>query len=216
MGTGRKQSGHPSYSSMRGWHKGTSFPISFPNYPVPRQQPPVGRVIDALHIGCKLFLVLVNDIFTGVPDLIYNTYLRGRQRKYGTYDVGKPVQVVSAGNQYVLHSAGLQICQDTHPKWRTFWFSHPHAKDFFQAVLFQTDTEIDSLVDDFSVVTNLEYNTIHPNDEIDRIQRAVLLFLSSPGWHFVRDDGNGWCGQFYFIDFTHFLFNVGHAHSFGI
>ena len=55
-------------------------------------------------------------IFTGVPDLIYNTYLRGRQRKYGTYDVGKPVQVVSAGNQYVLHSAGLQICQDTHPE----------------------------------------------------------------------------------------------------
>ena len=28
----------------------------------------------------------------------------------------KPVQVVSAGNQYVLHSAGLQICQDTHPE----------------------------------------------------------------------------------------------------
>ena len=43
------------------------------------------------------------------------------------------------------------------------------VQDFFQAVLFQTDTEIDSLVDDFSVVTNLEYNTIHPNDEIDRI-----------------------------------------------
>ena len=30
----------PSYSSMRGWHKGTSLPISFPDYPVPRQQPP--------------------------------------------------------------------------------------------------------------------------------------------------------------------------------
>ena len=38
---------------------------------------------------------------------MYNTYLRGRLRKYGTYGVGKPVQVVSAGNQYVLHSAEL-------------------------------------------------------------------------------------------------------------
>ena len=28
----------------------------------------VGRVIDVLHIGCKLFLVLVNDIFAGVPE----------------------------------------------------------------------------------------------------------------------------------------------------
>ena len=27
----------------------------------------VRRVIDVLHIGCKLFLVLVNDIFAGVP-----------------------------------------------------------------------------------------------------------------------------------------------------
>ena len=47
---------------------------------------------------------------------MYDTYLRGRLRKYGTYGVGKSVQVVSAGNQYVLHSAGLQICQDTHPE----------------------------------------------------------------------------------------------------
>ena len=36
METGRKQAGHPSYSSMIGWHKGTSLPISFPDYPVPR------------------------------------------------------------------------------------------------------------------------------------------------------------------------------------
>ena len=75
MGTERKQSDHPSCSSMKEWHKGTSLPISFPNYPVPRQQPPVGRVIDALHIGCKLFLVLVNDIFTRVSDLMYHTDL---------------------------------------------------------------------------------------------------------------------------------------------
>ena len=68
--------------------------------------------------------------------------------------------------------------------------SYTHLKDFFQAVLFQTDTEIDSLVDDFSVFTNLEYNTVHPNDERDRIQRAVLPFLSSLV-DFVRNDGNG-------------------------
>ena len=61
-------------------------------------------------------LVLVNDIFAGVPNLMYDTYLRGRLRKYGTYGVGKSVQVVSASNQYVLHSAGLQISQGTHPE----------------------------------------------------------------------------------------------------
>lgn len=47
---------------------------------------------------------------------MYDTYLRRRLRKYDTYGVGKSVQVVSASNQYVLHSAGLQISQGTHPE----------------------------------------------------------------------------------------------------
>ena len=101
---------------MRGWHKGTFLPISFPNYQVPRQQPPCWVRYRYLHISRKLLLVLVNDIFTGIPNLMYDTYLRRRLRKYGTYGIGKSVQVVSAGNQYVLYFTGLQISQDAHPK----------------------------------------------------------------------------------------------------
>lgn len=101
---------------MRGWHKGISLPISFQIIKFRGGSLLVGRVIDVLHIGRKLFLVLVNDIFTGVSNLMYDTYLRRRLRKYDTYGVGKSVQVVSASNQYVLHSAGLQISQGTHPE----------------------------------------------------------------------------------------------------
>lgn len=35
---------------------------------------------------------------------MYDTYLGGRVRKYGTYGVGKSVQVVGAGNQYVSYT----------------------------------------------------------------------------------------------------------------
>ena len=35
----------------------------------------VGRIIDILHICRKLFLVLINDIFTRVSDLMYHTDL---------------------------------------------------------------------------------------------------------------------------------------------
>lgn len=142
----------------------------------------VGCVIDVLPIGRKLLLGLVNDIFTGIPNLIYDAYLHERLRKYGMYGVGKSVQVISTSNQYVLYSASLQISQVPHPE--------RHAKGSFQAVLFQIDTEIDSLVDDPSIVANLEYNTVHTNDEIDGIQKLVLPFLSGL-IDLVRNDGDG-------------------------
>ena len=34
-------------------------------------------IVDILHICCKLFLILINDIFTGVSDLMYHTDLSG-------------------------------------------------------------------------------------------------------------------------------------------
>ena len=34
-------------------------------------------IVDILHIRRKLFLILINDIFTGVPDLMYHTDLSG-------------------------------------------------------------------------------------------------------------------------------------------
>lgn len=37
----------------------------------------IGCIIDILHIRSKLFLILINDIFTGVYDLMYHTYLSG-------------------------------------------------------------------------------------------------------------------------------------------
>ena len=81
--------------------------------------------------------------------------------------------------------------------------------------MFQADTEIDSLVDNLPVVTDLEDNTVHPNDEIDRVQRTVLPFLSSLVY-FVCDDGDGRGGEFYLIDLAHLFFYIGHTHSFGI
>ena len=37
----------------------------------------IGCIIDILHIRRKHFLVLINDIFTGVSDLVYHTDLGG-------------------------------------------------------------------------------------------------------------------------------------------
>ena len=146
---------------------------------------------------------------------MYDTNLSWWLREYGAYGVGKSVQVIGTGYQYILYPTGLQVCEDTHPEGGTLWFTHPHAKNFLQAVLFQSDTEVDSFVGDLPVVSNFEDNTVHPNDEIDRVQRAVLPFLSCL-IDFVRNDGDGRGGEFYLIDLAHLLFNIGHTHSFGI
>ena len=54
----------------------------------------IGCIIDILHICRRLFLVLINDIFTGVSDLMYHIDLSGRLREYGTNGIRKSIQVV--------------------------------------------------------------------------------------------------------------------------
>ena len=108
---------------------------------------------------------------------MYHTDLGGRLREYGTDGIRKSILVVGTGNQYILHSTGFQIRQDTHPERRTLRFSDPHAKNLFQAVLLQTDTKIDGLVYDLPVIPYLEDDTVHPDYQINRVQRTVLPFL---------------------------------------
>ena len=60
----------PVVSPGTGGIRVTTFPpISFPNCQVPWQQPPLLVIMDILHICRKLFLVLINNIFTRVSDL---------------------------------------------------------------------------------------------------------------------------------------------------
>ena len=54
-----------------------------------------------------------------------------------------------------------------------------HVKDFFQTVLFQSDTKVNGLVYDFAVIPYLENDTVHPDNEINRIKRTVLLLQGS-------------------------------------
>ena len=46
----------------------------------------------------------------------------------------------------------LQVGQDTHPERRAFRFANPHAKNFLQAVLFQSDAKVNGLVYDLAVI----------------------------------------------------------------
>ena len=90
-----------------------------------------------------------------------------------------------------------------------------NAKDFFQAVLFQTDTKIDGLVYNPAVIPYLDDNTVHPDYHINRIQRSVLPLLGSLVY-LVCNDGNGRCGELYFINLTHLFLYVGNTYPFGI
>lgn len=68
---------------------------------------------------------------------MYNIYLRGRLRKYSTYGVGKFVQVVSAGNQYILHSASLQISLDPIQNEKLSDFPTHMPRTFFKPFCFR-------------------------------------------------------------------------------
>ena len=149
----------------------------------------VRSVVDILHIGCKLLLILVDHIFTGVTYLMHNTYLCRRVREHGTYGLRESVKVVGTCDKYILHSASLDVCQDAHPERAAFALADPHPENFLEAVLLETNAQIHGLVDYLAVITHLENDAVHPYDDIDRIQRTVLP-LESYLADLVGDDGN--------------------------
>lgn len=100
---------------------------------------------------------------------MYYVDLSGWQREYGTDGIRKSIQIVSIGNQYILHSMGFSNGQDTHPERRTFRFADPHTKNLLQSVLFQSNTKVNGLVYDFVVIPYLEDNSVHTNYQINRI-----------------------------------------------
>ena len=71
----------------------------------------VGNIIDVLHIGCKLFFIFINNIFTRVSDLMYHAYLCGGLREYTSYGIGKPVQVVRTGDEDILSESNNTLLQ---------------------------------------------------------------------------------------------------------
>ena len=98
---------------------------------------------------------------------------------------------------------------------RTFRFTYPHAKNFLQTVLFQSDAKVNGLIYDLAVIPYLEDDTVHPDYQINRIQWAVLPLLGGL-IYLVCNDGNGRCREFNFINLTHLFLYIGNAHPFGV
>ena len=76
-------------------------------------------------------------------------------------------------------------------KERTFRFTDPHAKDFFQTVLFQSDTKVNGLVYDLSDIPYFKNDAVHPYYRINRIKGGSAI-LGKPGLPCLND-GNGGC-----------------------
>ena len=85
----------------------------------------VGGIVDVLHVGSKLLLVLVDHILAGVAYLVYDAYLRGGIGKNGAYRLCESVEVVGAGYEYILHTTGLNVCEYAHPEERTLALAYP-------------------------------------------------------------------------------------------
>lgn len=73
---------------------------------------------------------------------------------------------------------------------KNFPICQPHAKNLFQAVLFQSGTKINGLIYDLTVIPYLEDNAVHPDYQVNRIKGAILPLLGSL-IDFVGNDGNG-------------------------
>ena len=77
------------------------------------------------------------------------------------------------------------------------------------------DKNMDGLVDDLGSLTDLEDDAVHPHDQVDRLQGAVLTGNDVPG-HPFRDPGDGGSGDLEVVYFPYLLLDVTVGHSLGI
>ena len=90
--TGRRSSGHPNCFSVKVWILFSLFLFQVVKFRCYNFF--VGCIIDIFISFVNSFIILINDIFTGVSDLIYHTDLGGWLRKYGMNGVRKSIQIV--------------------------------------------------------------------------------------------------------------------------
>ena len=63
----------------------------------------------------------------------------------------------------------------------------PTTKHFFKTVLLEPYTQIDGFVDYLAIVAYFEDDSVHPYNEIERVERAILPLKGSLV-HLVRND----------------------------
>lgn len=126
------------------------------------------------HIGGKGLLVLPYHIPAGISYLVHHTYLGLGIRENVLYGIGETVQVVGGRDQDVLGAAGLDIGEHGHPESGGFVLAEPQAQHLLLSVPAQANGDIDRFVDDLGALADLEHDTVHPYDQIDRLQGPVL------------------------------------------
>ena len=86
---------------------------------------------------------------------------------------GKSLQTVHTGDQDVFHATVLKLGQNGEPELGSLGFGSPHAEHILDPFHSDGYCQVDCLVQDLSVVLDLDPDGVQIDDGIDFIQRAV-------------------------------------------
>ncbi len=165
---------------------------------------PVGSVVYKLHVFGKLLLVLPDHVVGEVPDLVDHAYLGVSHGENIGYGPCKPVQVVGDRHQDIFNPTGFKVGHHTLPEGGRLVLAKPHPKYLLVPLPVESDCQVDGLVDDLARLAYLENDTVHPDNAIDRLERAVLP-VQHLLVHLVRNDGYGRSGEPVTVDFLKLL-----------
>ncbi|KKN42704.1 hypothetical protein LCGC14_0710530 [marine sediment metagenome] len=166
------------------------------------------------HIGGKGLFVLPHHIPAGISYLVHHTYLGLGIREHVPDGIGKAVQVIGGRDQDVLGAAGLDIGEHGHPESGGFILAEPQAQYLLLSVPAKPYGYIDRFVDDLGALADLEHDTVHPYDHVDRFQRTVLP-CGYVARYLFGDSGNGGRRYIKIVDLPYLFLDIAVAHALG-
>ncbi len=176
---------------------------------------PVGSGVDLFEVGAESLPVSANEVLADVSDLVDDAELRDGFRGDALDGVGEALEIVRAGDQYVLHAPGLQVCEDAHPEVGRLAIGDPHTQDLLESVLPQADDDVDALVGVTPVVFDLQHDAVHPHGEVHGLQGSLL-----PQFDMLDDEvghvADGTLADVYAIDLLDLHAYLGSGHSPGV
>src|SRR4051812_12818684 len=120
--------------------------------------------------------IFPQDELQRMPDQMHDAGLDDRLRKDGVDRFGESLQAIDNGDENVADAPVPEFVHDSQPELGAFGVLDPQAENILRAVCLDAQGDVDRLVADHALVSDLDPHCVEEDERVTRLQRTVLPF----------------------------------------